>query len=33
VRLIPANKKYSPIIPKRELVIGGVITAVIRKYK
>ena len=33
VKLIAANKKYSPIIPKRELVVGGVVTAVIRKYK
>ncbi len=33
VRLLPANRKYSPILPKRELVIGGVVTAVIRKYK
>ena len=33
VRLIAANKKYSPILPKRELSIGGVVTAVIRKYK
>ncbi len=33
VRLVAANKKYSPIIPKAELVIGGVVTAVIRKYK
>ena len=33
VRLIPANKKYSPIIPKNELVIAGVVTAVVRKYK
>ncbi len=33
VRLIAANKKYAPIIPKRELVVGGVVTAVIRKYK
>ena len=33
IRLIPANKKYSPILPKRELSIGGVVTAVIRKYK
>jgi SOS regulatory protein LexA len=33
VRLIAANKKYPPILPKRELVIGGVVTAVIRKYK
>lgn len=33
VRLIPANKKYSPITPKTELKTGGVIVAVIRKYK
>ena len=33
VRLIAANKKYPPIIPKRELTVSGVITAVIRKYK
>jgi SOS regulatory protein LexA len=33
VKLIAANKRYAPILPKRELVVGGVITAVIRKYK
>ena len=33
VKLIAANKKYAPIIPKRELVIAGVVVAVIRKYK
>jgi len=33
VRLIPANAKYSPITPREELVIGGVITGVIRRYK
>ncbi len=33
VRLIPANKKYSPIIPQTELKTGGVLVAVIRKYK
>jgi SOS regulatory protein LexA len=33
VRLVPANKKYSPIIPKVELKTGGVLVAVIRKYK
>ena len=33
VRLVPANKKYSPIIPQTELRTGGVIVAVIRKYK
>jgi SOS regulatory protein LexA len=30
--LRPANKKYQPIIPKRELVIGGVVIACVRKY-
>ena len=33
VMLIPANNKYSPIEPKTELKTGGVIVAVIRKYK
>lgn len=33
VRLVPANNKYSPIIPTQELKTGGVIVAVIRKYK
>jgi SOS-response transcriptional repressor LexA len=33
VTLIPANPKYQPIKPKQELKIGGVVTAVIRKYK
>ena len=33
VRLIPANKKYSPIIPQTELKTGGVLVAVLRKYK
>ncbi len=33
VRLLPANKKYSPIIPQTELKTGGVLVAVIRKYK
>jgi repressor LexA len=32
VRLIPANKKYQPIVPKEELNIAAVVTAVIRKY-
>ena len=32
-RLVAANKKYPPIVPKKELIIGGVIIAVIRKYK
>lgn len=33
VRLEPANRKYSPIRPRRSLVIGGVVRAVIRKYR
>ena len=33
VSLVAANKKYPPIKPKEELNIGGVVVAVIRKYK
>jgi len=33
IRLLAANKKYPPICPQRELVMGGVVVAVIRKYK
>ena len=33
VRLVPANKNYSPIEPKTELKTGGVLVAVIRKYR
>ena len=33
ITLIPANPKYQPIKPERELKVGGVVTAVIRKYK
>jgi len=33
VTLLPANPKYQPIRPKRELKIAGVVTAVVRKYK
>ena len=33
VRLVAANKKYSPITPKAEMKTGGVIVAVIRKFK
>ncbi len=33
VSLVAANKKYAPIKPKEELKIGGVIVAVVRKYK
>lgn len=32
VRLLPANTKYRPIIPQHELLIYGVVKAVIRKY-
>lgn len=32
IRLDPANPKYRFIRPKRSLVIGGVVKAVIRKY-
>ena len=33
VRLVAANKKYLPIVPQHELKTGGVLVAVIRKYK
>jgi SOS regulatory protein LexA len=33
VILRAANKKYAPIEPKNELVIGGVVVANVRKYK
>ena len=33
VLLRAANKKYLPIEPKAELVIGGVVVANVRKYK
>lgn len=32
VRLEPANKKYSPIVPKHTLVIGGIVRSLVRKY-
>ncbi len=32
VALIPANPRYKPIKPKKELKIAGVVTAVVRKY-
>lgn len=32
VVLMPANKKFKPIIPKEELNVAAVVTAVIRKY-
>lgn len=33
VTLVPANPRYEPIRPKKELKIGGVVTAVVRKYR
>jgi len=33
VTLVPANPKYRPIKPKKELSIAGVVTAVVRKYR
>ena len=33
VTLIPANPRYKPIRPKKELKIAGVVTAVVRKYR
>ncbi len=33
VRLIPANKKYKPIVPTDELNIAAVVIGVVRKYK
>ena len=32
ITLVPANKKFIPIIPTEELRVAGVVTAVIRKY-
>ncbi len=32
ITLLPANKRYKPIVPKNELNIHGVVKAVIRKY-
>jgi len=31
--LVPANPEYKTIVPKKELRIAGVVTAVIRQYK
>lgn len=33
VVLIAANKKYPPMRPSHELVLGGVVTGIVRKYK
>jgi SOS regulatory protein LexA len=32
IKLVPANEKYSPIIPRENLTIFGVVVSVIRKY-
>lgn len=32
VRLIAGNKKYPPLVPRQELVLGGVVTGVVRRY-
>jgi SOS regulatory protein LexA len=32
IRLDPANRKYKPIYPKQNLIVGGVVRAVVRKY-
>lgn len=32
VRLLPANIQFSPIVPKEQLYIAGVVVGVIRKY-
>ena len=32
VCLVPANKKYHKIRPRRSMILGGVVRAVIRKY-
>lgn len=32
VILCPANDAYEPIVPKEELLVGGVVTACVRKY-
>jgi repressor LexA len=33
VRLDPANRNYAPIRPRQTLTLGGVVRAVVRKYK
>ncbi len=33
IALIPANSRFKPVRPKNELKIGGVVTAVVRKYQ
>ncbi len=31
--LAPANPRYKPIVPKHELKVVAVVTAVVRKYR
>ncbi len=33
VQLEPANKKYKTIVPRESLTIGGIVKAVVRKYR
>jgi repressor LexA len=33
VTLLPANPKYKPIVPREELKVAGVVTAVVRQYR
>ena len=33
ISLVPANHRYRPIIPKKELKVAGIVTAVVRKYR
>lgn len=33
IALIPANRKYSPIYPRNNLIINGVVVSVVRKYE
>lgn len=33
VRLLAANPKYPPLVPKQELNLGGVIVGVVRRYE
>ncbi len=33
VRLEPANPRYKPIVPRQSLVLGGIVKAVVRKYR
>jgi repressor LexA len=33
VELVPANKKYKPIVPRSDLKVAAVVISIIRKYK